>query len=60
MELENLLLKKEDGVAVVTFNRPEAMNALTMPMHKVLEALFTSFRDDASYRAVVAMGADQD
>ena len=28
MAYENIIFEKEDGIATITFNRPEAMNAL--------------------------------
>jgi 2-(1,2-epoxy-1,2-dihydrophenyl)acetyl-CoA isomerase len=57
MEFQDLLVRKEDGVAIVTLNRPQALNALSPEMREGLGTLFTAFRDDDSVRAVVLTGA---
>lgn len=44
------------GVALVRINRPEARNALSMPLRRRLAALFTELEDDRSVRAVVLTG----
>ena len=52
-----LLFEVESGVAVVTLNRPAAMNALTLPM---IEALIARLRDwavDGAVSIVVVRGA---
>jgi enoyl-CoA hydratase/carnithine racemase len=47
----------EDGVAVLTLNRPDALNAFDLTMARELEQVFlTDARDDA-VRAVVVTGA---
>lgn len=45
-----------NGVAVLHLNRPEARNALSMPMRKALAAQFTALRADDSVRCVVIAG----
>ncbi|MFL5715754.1 MAG: enoyl-CoA hydratase-related protein [Chloroflexota bacterium] len=46
-----------DGVATVTLDRPDALNALTIPMKKQLLAAFRSIGRDGAVRAVVLTGA---
>ncbi len=46
-----------DGVLWVTFNRPEARNALTFAMYDRLAELITTLPDDGSVRAIVVSGA---
>ena len=47
----------EDGIALLTLNRPDALNAFDLTMARELEAVFlTDARDDA-VRAVVVTGA---
>jgi 2-(1,2-epoxy-1,2-dihydrophenyl)acetyl-CoA isomerase len=45
-----------DGIATVTLNRPEALNALTVPLKEELRAAFEAFADDSDVRAVVLTG----
>jgi enoyl-CoA hydratase len=57
MELKTTLLTREDGVATVTINRPEARNALNSPTLAELNQIFAELAADASVRAVVLRGA---
>ena len=50
-------LSKHDGIATVTLNRPEKLNALTDEMYARLIAVFAELAGDASARAVVLTGA---
>ena len=52
-----LLVEKQDGYAVVTLNRPEAMNALSKELRARLADAFAKLNDDAGVRAVVLTGA---
>jgi enoyl-CoA hydratase/carnithine racemase len=55
---ETLLIEKEpDGVAVVTLNRPERRNAVSMQMHQELENIFVDLSNDDEIRAIVLTGA---
>lgn len=55
---ETLLLTKGDnGVAVLTLNRPEALNALNNQMRADLNAAMADVRDDPGARALVVTGA---
>ncbi|MEU9888304.1 enoyl-CoA hydratase-related protein [Sphaerisporangium sp. NPDC051011] len=54
---DHVLYAVEDGVAVVTLNRPEAMNALTVQMKASLLEALERARDDAAARAVLLTGA---
>ena len=46
-----------DGIATITLDRPEALNALTVPMKEALLAAFRSVARDRAVRAVVLTGA---
>jgi 2-(1,2-epoxy-1,2-dihydrophenyl)acetyl-CoA isomerase len=50
----------EDGVAVVTINRPERKNAVTLAMREEIVRVFERAQDDATIRAVVLTGAGPD
>ncbi len=44
MELETLLYEQEDGVAVITMNRPEVHNAFNHRMQAELHGLWRHLR----------------
>jgi 2-(1,2-epoxy-1,2-dihydrophenyl)acetyl-CoA isomerase len=52
-----VLLDIEGGVATITLNRPDALNALTVPMKQELLAAVRSVERDAAVRAVILTGA---
>lgn len=56
--MSNVLLRSEagDGVLLLTLNRPEARNAISMELAVALEAALTEFRSDARWRAGVLAG----
>lgn len=55
--LETLLYSVDDGVATVTLNRPERMNAFTPRMRDELIAVFDETDADDAVRAVIVTGA---
>jgi enoyl-CoA hydratase len=52
-----ILVNKDDGVATVTLNRPERLNAVDTEFHSELEDLFVDISNDDEIRAVVLTGA---
>jgi len=56
---EEVLFRKADGVAYVTINREEALNALKWSIMQRLEELFTELEQDDEVVAVVITGAGQ-
>jgi 2-(1,2-epoxy-1,2-dihydrophenyl)acetyl-CoA isomerase len=56
-DASTVLLDVADGVATITLNRPEALNALTVPMKRELLAAFRSVERDRAVRAVMLTGA---
>jgi len=53
----DFLYEVAGGVATITLNRPEVMNALTFEVYAQLRELFESLRTDATVRAVIMTGA---
>jgi enoyl-CoA hydratase/carnithine racemase len=51
-----LLHEVRDGVAYVTFNRPQARNALTFAMYERLAEICTQANQDRSIRAILITG----
>ena len=54
---DHLLLEQDGPVAVVTFNRPEARNAMTFAMYEALHDACERFDRDPGVRVVVLRGA---
>lgn len=54
---ETLDIRLDEGVAVVTLNRPDRLNPLSMKMLGELLDAFTTLRDDAEAKVVVLTGA---
>src|ERR1700694_3081777 len=53
----DFLYEVNDGLATITLNRPEVMNALTFEIYAQLRDLFEALRYDETVRAVVLTGA---
>ena len=52
-ELQTLLYEESDGVAWITLNRPEALNAFDRQMQHELRALWSSLRSNDDVRCIV-------
>lgn len=59
MPFENILLEKQGSVAIVTINRPKALNALNADTLQELDQVFTDLAADDSVTAVVLTGAGE-
>ena len=57
MQTPELIEDLRDGILWVTFNRPEARNALTFAMYERLAAICATMPTDGSVRAMVISGA---
>ncbi len=57
MDYKNLIVKKGDGVATITLNRPESMNAMNGEMLKELLAAIDDAGEDEAVRVVILTGA---
>ena len=53
----DFLYEVQDGVATVTFNRPEVLNALTFAIYAQLRELLETLRYDEAVRVLVLTGA---
>src|SRR5439155_1361203 len=53
----SLDVSREDGVAVVTLNRPEALNALDLETIESLHSRLSELGDDGGVRVVILTGA---
>ena len=57
MSETNILVEIDAGIAVVTMNRPQAMNALSAGLRRDLAATMRSLEADADVRVVILTGA---
>ncbi|MEO7019478.1 MAG: enoyl-CoA hydratase family protein [Ktedonobacteraceae bacterium] len=55
----DFLYEVSEGVATLTLNRPEVMNALTFEIYAQLRDLFVDLRHDDAVRAVILTGAGE-
>ena len=56
MDLKNLLYEKKGNVAVITFNRPDKLNALSSELLRELIGLFHEMETDDEVRCVIITG----
>ena len=54
---EDLIYSVEDGIARLTFNRPQARNALTFAMYEQMAAICETINNDRSIKALILTGA---
>jgi enoyl-CoA hydratase/carnithine racemase len=47
----------EQGIATITLNRPDRLNALTFEVYRELTDMFAALREERDVRAVVITGA---
>ena len=54
---QDLLASKENGVGILTMNRPEARNAMSGEMNAAMQDMLAQFETDTEVRCVVLTGA---
>jgi len=54
---ETIRIEKQDGLAILTLNRPERLNAVNGAMHSELMQIFLDVQADSEVRAAVLTGA---
>ena len=57
MAFETVLYEKRDGVAVITMNRPQVLNALNNQLHEELGACWEDVKEDDAVQVAVVTGA---
>jgi len=55
--MDEILFEAKGGVGLVTLNRPQALNALTLAMVRALDARLRAWASDSEVRCVVIRGA---
>ena len=56
-DFEHILFDVSDGIATITLNRPDKLNAYITPMGDEVTRVFRGMRDDPEVRAVILTGA---
>jgi enoyl-CoA hydratase len=59
MDFETLLYTQEEGIGIVTLNRPERLNALNYRMRDEIPAVFEEMGRDPEIRAVIFTGGEK-
>ncbi len=54
---KSFLYEQHDGIATITLNRPERLNAITFEVYRELTDFFVTLRDEKDVRVVVITGA---
>jgi feruloyl-CoA hydratase/lyase len=57
MNYKTLLIEKSDGVAILTFNRPDKKNAMNPQLHEDMTAALEELRYDDAARVLILTGA---
>ena len=57
MAYENIIYEKEDGIATLTFNRPQVLNAGNRKMHSELRDAMKDYNADDALRVLIITGA---
>jgi len=61
LQSEGLVLAEVNGcLGLITLNRPQALNALSLAMIRDMSALLTAWRDDPRIQAVAVLGAGRE
>src|ERR1044071_7436487 len=56
---EDILFGREGGLATVTLNRPQALNAFTLDMYRRFDPMLRGWADDPRVKAVLIRGAGE-
>jgi enoyl-CoA hydratase/carnithine racemase len=57
IQVSTFLYEQREGIATITLNRPERLNALTFEVYRELTDTFAALRNEPEVRAVVITGA---
>ena len=59
MDYEHILVEKEDGVAILTLNRPEKLNAMNRQLNRELQDAVRTMNEDDEVGCIVITGAGE-
>ena len=55
-QFENMILEKEEGVAILTLSRPDKLNAMTTKMWRDLPRIINNVREDDEIKVLILTG----
>ncbi|MFC1940269.1 enoyl-CoA hydratase/isomerase family protein [Chloroflexota bacterium] len=59
MEYETLLYEKEDGIAIITLNRPDSLNAVNTKMQAEMREVWSDIEQDKGIRVIIITGGEK-
>ena len=59
MSYENIIVEKEDGVGVITLNRPKALNALCKALIEDMERALDDLESDDAIGCILITGSEK-
>lgn len=59
MDYQDIILEEKDGIATLTLNRPERMNAISNRMREELTDAFSRIKRDDNIKALILTGAGE-
>lgn len=59
MTYETLLLEKQDGVGIITLNRPDRLNALSTTLFAEFDRALTQYEEDDEVKALIVTGSGE-
>ncbi len=59
MDYKNIIVENRDGIAILSINRPKALNALNAGVFTDLDAFFAMIRTDKTVKAVIITGVGE-
>ena len=57
MEFKNTLYEKSEGIATITINRPDALNALNVETLKEISSRIADAKEDQNIKVIIFTGA---
>jgi enoyl-CoA hydratase/carnithine racemase len=54
---ENVIVERDEGVGIITLNRPKVLNALSRELYRELDAAVTELEGDPDIAAIIFTGA---
>lgn len=57
MVFENIILEKQDHIAIITINRPQSLNALNKPLFTDLSTALNDLSQDDNIRCIILTGS---